>query len=187
MKAVARQALTVTGGLGVAALLVLAFFYLQSPRATRVKVGQQAPALALPTVQPSTSQPSLAQLRGSAVLLVVFDAACPVCPRYLAGVEALYRRYFRRGLAVYAVSLDRDPGAARSMLLKSEATFLALSDPGGTTMRRDWGEVRPGEGYLIDARGVVRAVYPDPIDWNDLAMRRREIEPHLPAPPSAGW
>jgi thiol-disulfide isomerase/thioredoxin len=63
------------------------------------------------------------QLRGEAVVLVVWATHCPFCLRHNAHVDALHRASAGRPLQVVTAALDRDPDAVRSYLGRNGWSF----------------------------------------------------------------
>src|SRR5262245_21205005 len=91
--------------LGVSAAAVLAYTWLRSPPATRVKPGERVPVLELATLGADTPT-RLASFRGRTVLLTMFMSSCPLCDRELPRVERLHREFLKRGLVVLGVGVD---------------------------------------------------------------------------------
>jgi len=171
-------------GAAVAVVVVMAAVYATAPRATRVRVGDRAPALSLRPLSGGAPMP-IPGLGQAPVLLVLLDSGWPNATRQLADVERLQRRYLTRGLRVVGISLDL---TAAPMLVEAEratVTFTLLHDPGGTALRGTYGVPRALEVYLIAPSGVVEAVYLDGFDWRQAEVRER-LEAHL-APPPPGW
>jgi peroxiredoxin len=168
---------------GVAAVVVLGGLYLRAPRATRVGVGDKAPDFVLPSVENARPQHSLA-LRGGPALVVFFDTRWPSTASYLPYLDRMYRRYYRRGLRMMAVSTDSDPAAPRDFAKRANLSFTVLSDPDSATLGKLYGIPRDPEAYLLDPEGRVEAVFLAPINWRDPATREK-IERHLGR--SQGW
>lgn len=179
-----RRVLAVALALAVAAALVVGALYATAPRATRVKVGDRAPALDLPRLSggPPAPIPGLGQ---APVVLVFLDPRSPRAAWWLADLERLHRRYGPRGLKVAVVSLDADVAPLRAAAEAAGVTFALLHDPGGAALRDTYG-IPPGLlAYVIGPTGLVEAVYRGAFEWRGPEVRER-LEAHLaPAPP--GW
>jgi peroxiredoxin len=149
-----------TGVAALALAVMVAVFWIRSPRATPVKVGTTVPDIELPfAVQ--AGQTRLSQYRGSALLVAFLDTACEVCPSWTDELERLSRRFNRRGLAVLGVALDQDDRKVDGLLRTHAVTFFMLRDPGQQRSRAAFGAVQPPEAYLVDPQGVVREVWHD--------------------------
>jgi peroxiredoxin len=168
-------------GVLVAVGLALGYFWLTAPEATRIKVGMMAPELELPSVGPG--QVKLSSFRGKPVLLTFFMSSCHICEREVPEIDAISRAYRLRGLVVLGVSADADYAARERFVREKELTFGLLRDPHGEGIRRAFGSHKLPEAYLIDARGVVRAVWLGSVRWRSRAVRQ-QIEDVLPPEPS---
>jgi len=119
---------------GLAALIVAAvvvgFWWLRSPEATLVKVGQQAPDLELQSLG-ATSKTRLSSFRGRPVLLAMFLSNCHICDAEMPEIERLHRQMLPRGLAVIGVSADTERAALQQFAQRHQITFPVLEDPGG--------------------------------------------------------
>ncbi len=169
-------------GVLVATGLALAYFWLTAPEATRVKVGMLAPELELPSVGPGGVK--LSSFRGKPVLLAFFMSSCHICEREIAEIEDIHRTYRLRGLIVLGVSADTDYAARERFVREKDLTFGLLRDPHGEKILEAFGSHKLPEAYLIDAGGVVRAVWLGSVAWRSPEVRR-QIEDVLPALPPA--
>lgn len=155
-----------------------------SPRATRVKAGDQAPDVSLPHWNVPAALGTLHALRGSPVLLVFFDSRWPSSGMSLQELEKVHRRFLQDGLVVVGIALDpaEEAKALEFFLHNRGVTFTILLDPLGRQTAATWGtpRERTPETYLIDRSGRVVSVYLKPQPWarDDL---RKVIEALLPA------
>lgn len=119
-----------------------------------VQVGDQAPALAAPSVDGDTVR--LAALQGSAVLLNVWATWCPPCREEMPGLQALHERYAARGLRVLGVSIDSKgaESAIRRFMEDHGITFTILHDA-SETVARQFRTIGVPETYLIDVDGRI--------------------------------
>jgi len=78
--------------------------YAQQLASQRVKVGQPAPEITLPT--PDGKEYSLSDLKGKVVLLDFWASWCGPCRRANPKVVEAYQKYKDKGFTVFSVSLD---------------------------------------------------------------------------------
>jgi peroxiredoxin len=169
-----------------AVAIALGYFWFTAPEATKIKVGMQAPELELPSVNPGSVK--LSSFRGQAVLLAFFMSDCRICEKEIVEIERIHREYRLRGLLVVGVSVDADYAATRRFLTERQLTFGLLRDPNGEKILEAFGSYKMPEAYLIDAKGIVRAVWLGSVKWRSPEVRA-QIEDVLPAPapaPSSG-
>ena len=150
-------------------------------------VGQPAPALVTKELDGQTFD--LAQLRGKVVIVNFWATWCSSCREEMPALDAFYRQYGDKGLAIIGLSADRLH--ERSEVAK---TMRSYSYP--AAMMRDAesnGFGSPTElptTYLIDRDGVVRAkLTPDETKLNQgtltqlvLPLLSAKIAASAPAP-----
>jgi peroxiredoxin len=142
-----RAAACFTGAL-VAALLLGA-----APARAAVRIGRPAPPLLVRELR--GGEFDLARERGRVVLVSFWATWCSPCHAEMPVLQAFYRRYHRRGVALIAVSVDASASLARVRAALRGFTYPAAL---ARAARRD------GFGtplavpmtYVIDARGIVR-------------------------------
>ncbi len=161
----------VTPALGVAAAvgLALGYFWLLAPESSKIKVGMEAPDLDLPSVGPGSVK--LSSFRGQTVLLVFFLSDCHICQREIGEVERISREYRQRGLLVVGVSVDADYVKTQRFINERGLTFGLLRDPNGQKVLELYGSHKMPEAYLIDPRGIVRAVWLGSVEWRSRKVR----------------
>ena len=164
-------------GVLVAVGVALGYFWLMAPEATKVKVGMMAPELELPSVGPGGVK--LSSFHGHAVLLTFFMSSCHICEREITEIEDVHRTYRLRGLIVLGVSADADYAARERFVREKNLSFGLLRDPNGEKILEVFGSHKLPEAYLIDAGGVVRAVWLGSVRWRSPEVRR-QIEDALP-------
>jgi len=144
-----------------------------------LKEGQQAPALALATLDGSRA--SLAEHRDKLVVLNFWATWCHPCAAEMPSLEALWRRYRERGLIVLAVSVDR--GSPRGLLEPYvrglKLTFPILLDPDSKTSD-GWRVTALPATFLIRPGGDVRGMVFGAREWDSAEMTAL-VEPLLPS------
>jgi peroxiredoxin len=167
-------------GVVVAIALALGYFWLTAPESTRVRVGMSAPELSLPSIGPG--EVKLSSFRGKPVLLAFFMSSCHICETEVPEIEEIHRTYRRRGLIVLGVSADADYAARERFVREKNLSFGLLHDPHGEKILEAFGSHKLPEAYLIDAGGVVRAVWLGAVAWRSPDVRQ-QIESVLPPEP----
>ena len=170
----------------VTVAVVVGFWWLRSPEATLVKVGQQAPDLELRSLG-ATSNTRLSSFRGHPVLLVMFMSACHLCDAEMPQIERLHRQMLPRGLMVIGVSADTARADLQRFVQRHEVTFPVLEDPGGPALRQAYGSWKLPEAYLIDASGKVAAVWLGSVRWNSVDVRETITRLLPPRKPGSPW
>jgi len=160
--------------------VVIGFWWLRSPEATRIKAGDPVPALELTAFGGQSEQKAkLAAYRGWPVMLVMFLSDCHICDAEMPEIERLHREFLRKGLVVIGVGVDPDPNALRSFVRRHGLTFIVLEDQSGAGVKAAFGSRKFPEAYLIDAQGRVDSVYLGSVNWRsgDLRERIRRLLP----------
>ena len=170
----------------IVAAVVVGFWWLRSPEATLVKVGQQAPDLELRSLG-ATSKTRLSSFRGRPVLLVMFLSNCHICDAEMPEIERLHRQMLPRGLSVIGVSADTERAALQQFAQRHQITFPVLEDPGGAALRQAYGSWRLPEAYLIDASGKVAAVWLGSVRWSGRDVRDAITRLLPPRKPGSPW
>jgi peroxiredoxin len=150
----------------IAVGVAVGFFWLKSPRATPVGVGERLPAVEL-TYAATPNRVRLDTLRGHPLLLVFVETGSDGGLAFARSLEKLHRRHRRKGLNQVVVSIDDEPAKLREVLSRSAITYDVLSDPGAQATTPAFGRPQPGDAYLVDADGVVRHVWVKNEDWAD--------------------
>lgn len=161
---------------GVAALVAILTVNIgrpQGPVDTPI-VGAPAPAFDLETL--AGGRLSLAQLRGSPVVLNFWASWCLPCREEAPLLTAAAADYAARGLRVVGVVYQDSAQSARDFMAQYGQTYDGLLDPDGRTAI-DYGVFGIPETYFIDAGGIVRSRQVGAVTAGDL---RRQIEAILP-------
>lgn len=136
-------------------------------RLTRLGGGEPAAEFSVTT--PDGGALGLGDLRGKVVLLNFWATWCEPCLEEMPAMERLARTYRERGLAVLALSVDREgPSVVRPFLKRHDLTFLVGLDPQQTVARlyRIW--ALPST-TILDRRGVPRFAVQGAREWDGQA------------------
>ena len=161
---------------GVAALiafLTVSVARPQSPVDTPI-VGRPAPAFDLETLD--GGRLSLAELRGSAVVLNFWASWCIPCREEAPLLTAADANYGPRGVRVLGVVYQDSAENTRDFMRRYGQTYPGLLDPDGRTAI-DYGVFGIPETFFIDASGVVRSRQVGALTEAEL---RRKIEAIVP-------
>lgn len=120
-----------------------------------VRVGQQAPELALTTT--GGQHDALSRWRGHAVWLAFGATWCPPCRAEAPDIQSTWERSKRRGDQVVAIYKGDDAATVTGFAQRLGLTYLQVPDPGATAADR-YGVVGIPTHVFIDAAGMVRAV-----------------------------
>jgi cytochrome c biogenesis protein CcmG/thiol:disulfide interchange protein DsbE len=136
-------------------LVLLAYGFRNDPRAIPSPlVGRPAAGFQLTAFDGTPL--GLERFRGQVVLLNFWASWCyPACYEEAPILEAAWRTYRQRGLAVVGVDIQDTETAARRFIEQFELTFPNAPDPTGK-VSIDYGVYGVPETFLIDRRGVVR-------------------------------
>jgi peroxiredoxin len=116
-------------------------------------VGQQAPVLRLPTADGSYL--SLADQKGTVVLVDFWASWCAPCRRAFPAVDQLFADFRSRGFRVIAVNLDEKREDATAFLVARPHEIDVVFDPRGDSARA-FGLGGMPSSYLIGRDGTIR-------------------------------
>ena len=101
---------------------------------------------------------NLGGYRGKVVYVDFWASWCVPCRTSMPALEALYRKYAERGFVVVGVNKDDRITDAQRFLQRYPATFPQAVDADDRVVKA-WGVAAMPSGYLVDRKGVVRAVH----------------------------
>lgn len=128
-------------------------------QAAGVRVGDPAPPVTLPVLAgDAAARLHLDSLRGRVVYVDFWASWCGPCRLSFPRLDALRRELGPRGFEVFAVNVDEIETDARSFLEENPVSYPVVRDGSGDTPAR-FGILGMPTGYLLDRRGVVRAVH----------------------------
>jgi cytochrome c biogenesis protein CcmG, thiol:disulfide interchange protein DsbE len=139
-----------------------------APPRTGAEVGRIAPELSLPVA--GGGEVSLAQLKGSVVLVNFWATWCAPCLAEMPAIERAYQAHRERGLAVLAVDVQEQDADVIRFLDSLGVTFGSAIDRTGDASRRFRANALPTT-FLIDRRGIVRDVRVGPLTDQMLEER----------------
>ena len=159
---------------GVAALLALLTVNAVGPGAAvdTPIVGRAAPAFDLETLD--GGRLSLAELRGSPVVLNFWASWCIPCREEAPLLTAAARDYEAQGLRVVGIVYQDSSESARAFMDRYAQTYPGLLDPDGR-IAIDYGVFGIPETFFIDRDGIVRSRQVGPVTEEGLDRQIREI------------
>lgn len=123
--------------------------------AAAVGVGSRAPEIGLDDSRGNHIR--IGRYRGKVLIVNVWATWCEPCRDELPAYQRLYSRYFRRGLRVVGVNVDRDEGAMRRFVERNGVLFPVVHD-GDRAVAQRWGGNTMPTTWVVGPRGVVRFV-----------------------------
>jgi thiol-disulfide isomerase/thioredoxin len=120
------------------------------------------------TVSDGTTSIHLAGYRGNVVLLNFWATWCGPCIAEMPSLLALH--HDQPSLAILAVSVDEDPDAYTSFLLRRHVDLTTVRDPGETAAKLFHTDMWP-ETYVIDRKGFIRRKFVGAQDWSSPEIR----------------
>jgi cytochrome c biogenesis protein CcmG/thiol:disulfide interchange protein DsbE len=137
-------------------------------------VGRPAPAFDLQALD--GGRLSLADLRGSPVVLNFWASWCIPCREEAPLLTAAATDYRARGLRVVGIVYQDSAESARNFMGRYGQTYPGLLDPDGRTAI-DYGVFGIPETFFIDAFGIVRSRQIGAVTGDELDKRIRAILP----------
>ena len=163
-----RQQWLIVGGI-IALLAGVAFIGTRflADDLTQVSVGSEAPPFNAITIDSTPVARTLADYRGSVVLLNIWATWCEPCRVEMPSIEAVHRDLSAGGLKVVAVSVDMPDKtqAIRDFVGELGLTFDVLHDTTGT-IQSVYRTAGVPETFVLDRDGTIRTKWIGPEDWN---------------------
>ena len=153
---------------GIAIAAVSVFQYL-----TRLGEGDLAPGFELISID--SRSVSLSGYKGRPVLLHFWASWCGPCRQEFPALSRLQRDFAKDGLAVLAVSEDKEIAAVRAFVDFARPDFTVLLDDEGRVADAYQSWAVP-ETMLIDGRGTIVWRHAGPVDWDSRKARERVRE-----------
>ena len=120
------------------------------------------------TLSDGTTSIHLASYRGRVVLLSFWATWCEPCVVELPSLLDLH--HDQPDLAILAVSVDQDPNAYTSFLVRHHVDLTTVRDPAQSAAKLYHSEAWP-ETYVIDRQGVIRRKFVGAQDWSTPEVR----------------
>ena len=167
-----RSSIAVLAALAVVGLLT---FGLLSKGSSGVAIGDPAPDGPLPRLGGEGSG-SLADYRGSWVLVNIWASWCVPCREEAPDLEEFQREHGGPGFTVLGIASRDLSGDSLRFVREYGLTYPQLRDGDGGAAE-DYGTTGVPESYLVDPRGIVRLLARGPVTEEYLA---EEVAPLLP-------
>ncbi len=143
-------------------------------------VGKPAPDFKLTSLDGKQTV-SLADLKGSVVVLDFWATWCGPCVRSLPTLDEVYRQNKEAGVKVFAVNIKEEPAAVRAFVEAKKLSVPVLLDKDGAVAQKYMAQAIP-ETVVIGKDGQVRLVLVGAGPDNERKIRG-EIESALKANP----
>ena len=141
----------------VRVLAILAVLSVALPCAA-VEVGANAPAVAMPRLDDSGKNVSLAGMRGKVVYVDFWASWCVPCRISMPTLDRLFKENAARGFEVVGVNKDVRSDDAERFLKRVPVSFVLVADSSDNLAKAFDVKTMPS-GYLIDRKGVVRHIH----------------------------
>jgi thiol-disulfide isomerase/thioredoxin len=105
---------------------------------------------------PESGKHSFSADRGQVVVIDAWATWCAPCVRSLPQLQKLRRDYGKRGVRVYAVSVDEDRGQIPTFLAAARVDLPVLLDPGGFVLEGKLKLKQMPTTWVVDRNGRVR-------------------------------
>jgi thiol-disulfide isomerase/thioredoxin len=148
--------------------------WMLSPVAWPAVAGDPAPACAATTFDNARTI-RVADYKGKVVYLDFWASWCPPCRESFPFMNELQREFGDKGLQIMAVSVDKVPADAQRFLASYPPQFTVALDAKWTCASA---YLLPGmpTSFVIDKRGIIRAVHIGFRDKNKVEIRRQILE-----------
>jgi DsbE subfamily thiol:disulfide oxidoreductase len=102
--------------------------------------------------------------KGKVVLLNFWATWCPPCREEIPSLVMLQRKFADKGLAVVAVSVDKNADDVISFARQYDLSFQILHDP-DAAVSQEYGVYKYPETFLIDRNGIIRQHLIGAVNW----------------------
>ena len=123
------------------------------------QTGKAAPDF---TVTDGTSTVHLASYRGHVVLVNFWASWCMPCVEEMPSLLELHHE--QPNLVILAVSIDDDPAAYSSFIVRHHVDLITVRDPTQSAAKLYQTDMWP-ETYVIDRQGIIRRKFVGPQEW----------------------
>jgi len=96
---------------------------------------------------------------------------CPPCRQEMPSMVKMYEKYKSKGVAVVAVSVDRDGKALADFVREYKVPFTVLHDQDSAVSMR-YGVNRYPETFLVDKHGKIQAHLMGAVNWMEPAIQQ---------------
>jgi peroxiredoxin len=127
-----------------------------------VAVGDPVKAIQLPTLDGKVQGIP----KGEVVILNFWATWCPPCRQEVPSMVEVYEKLKDKGLAIVAVSVDRDKDDVVEFAKEQNMSFTVLHDQ-DSSVAREYGVFRYPETFIIDRNGVVRQHLNGAVEWTE--------------------
>ena len=127
----------------------------------------QAPktnAQELPFTLPDLHNQMASLPKGKVVLLNFWATWCPPCRQEIPSMVMLQRRFSHKGLAIVAVSVDKNVDDVISFAREYDLPYQILHDA-DANVSHEYGVYKYPETFLIDRNGVIRQHLIGAVNW----------------------
>jgi peroxiredoxin len=143
-------------------LLILAFLFISTVSFSQG--GRMAPEIKLPDANGDTVR--LSSLRGKVVLIDFWASWCGPCRRSNKHMRSIYTKYKDKGFEILGISTDDSKNDWKRAVKEDKITWLQVIDV--LNVAYAWHVSYLPTTYLIDKKGRIAAVDPDPNDIERL-------------------
>ncbi|NOZ22182.1 MAG: TlpA family protein disulfide reductase [Planctomycetes bacterium] len=115
--------------------------------------GQKAPEIMLSKAANCKEKPTLAKLKGKAVLVEFWATWCPPCRKSIPHLIGIHNKYKDKGLVVIGITKE-DPATVKTFMQQNGMTYIVGIDAAGRT-NKAYGIRSIPTAYLIGPDGIV--------------------------------
>jgi peroxiredoxin len=173
MRRTASWCLLAIGGLVLLGGVVVAPS-LEAPPGAGVEIGKPAPDFTVEGLSGETHV--LSHYRGRPVVIHFFASWLGwSCWRGMSHLNEWAEKYRDRGLVVIGIAVRDRPGKVEDMARFLRVTFPIGLDPKSQLTLREYRIRTIPTTVIVDRQGVVREIWPEPVDWPFLGSLIAEI------------